>query len=83
MKYVFLFCLFIFTTNTFSQNKKLKNIYSDNNRIGIGTKYPAVFIENKGSGSKIYAKNFTETVIAKVLLFEKIQLSPTTQSCAI
>ena len=49
MKYVFLFCLFIFTTNTFSQNKKLKNIYSDNNRIGIGTKYPDELLTVKGN----------------------------------
>ena len=40
MKYVFLFCLFIITTNTFSQNKKLKNIYSNNDKIGIGTSSP-------------------------------------------
>jgi len=49
MKYVFLFCLFIFSTNTFSQNKKLKNIYSDNNRIGIGTKYPDELLTVKGN----------------------------------
>ena len=49
MKYVFFFCLFIFTTNTFSQNKKLKNIYSENNRIGIGTKYPDELLTVKGN----------------------------------
>jgi len=49
MKYIFFFCLFIFTTNTFSQNKKLKNIYSENNRIGIGTKYPDELLTVKGN----------------------------------
>ena len=49
MKYVFFFCLFIFTTNTFSQNKKLKNIFSENNRIGIGTKYPDELLTVKGN----------------------------------
>ena len=48
MKYVFLFCLFIFTTNTFSQNKKLKNIYSNNDKIGIGTNSPDELLTVKG-----------------------------------
>ena len=48
MKYVFLFCLFIFTTNTFSQNKKLKNIYSNNDKIGIGTSSPDELLTVKG-----------------------------------
>lgn len=48
MKYVFLFCLFIITTNTFSQNKKLKNIYSNNDKIGIGTNSPDELLTVKG-----------------------------------
>ena len=49
MKYMLLFCFFIFTINTYSQSKKLKNIYSENNKIGIGTKYPDALLTVKGN----------------------------------
>ncbi len=75
MKYVFLFCLFIITTNTFSQNKKLKNIYSNNDKIGIGTNSPDELLTVKG---KIHTQEVIVDLngaVAPDFVFEKYYTS--------
>ena len=49
MKYFLLFCFLISTISVTAQRKKLKNVYENNNKIGIGTKYPDHLLSVKGT----------------------------------
>lgn len=49
MKYFLLFCFLFSALSVTAQRKKLKNVYENNNKIGIGTKYPDQLLTVKGT----------------------------------
>lgn len=81
MRCFLLFCFLISTLTVFAQRKKLKNVYENDYKIGIGTKYPDQLLTVKGTIHSQEVIVDLKGAVAPDYVFENYYLGTSVLNC--